>query len=274
MLGALLGDIIGSKYEFKAEGRNDPQFFSENSSFTDDSVCTGAVAKMIHSTYQYDPAEEMKLFCMNYPGAGYGPSFHLWIYDWHKRGYNSYGNGSIMRISPVALYGSNIHQTIDLGRKITEISHDHHDSLLAVEIYLTILHELLNNQTLVDTLDYVEKTYQFSFDSVDNYTKIGGFHINAISTLKRAVASVVEASSFEKTMIHAIKIGSDTDTTCAIAGAIAEILWDIPTTYLEKLPSYFEGRSQEILNAVTDNYKKSPYLSTLPENVVNFVNTN
>ena len=127
LLGAIIGDIVGSIYEFNNRRSKEFPFFGPDADFTDDTVCTIAVADAL--LHGIDPAEALHDWCGRYPGRGYGGMFRRWLETGDRRPYGSYGNGAAMRVSPAGLLARSLDEALSMARKVTEVTHDHPEGL-------------------------------------------------------------------------------------------------------------------------------------------------
>lgn len=288
MIGVTIGDIIGSRFEFLATGERDVQLFHPACTITDDTVCSAAVAlatehilnniefnhlleNKYQNAYPTDIAPKQLTFidnkyitfikdiCKKYPMAGYGKFFMNWITEDNSKPYNSLGNGCLMRVSSIILQASSLEQAQFLAKHATEITHNHPDSLKSVEIYIDLLwlcktHPNDNIVELKNNISTYLTNKNINFKNVEEYKAIGGFHVLAPDTLERVISCLMEASSFEESIKNALYIGSDTDTTGAIVGALSELVYGIPDSYLLELEKYYNYYNYEIIKALNKPY--------------------
>ncbi len=246
MLGALAGDIIGSVHEFKSPPTKTkdfgPLFITKkggsiftHSQYTDDSICTLAVAEWLMN--RDIPLEShLRKTCNSHPGKGYGNMFNQWLKNANMPAYNSWGNGAPMRVSPVGYVATSLDEVFELAKQSAEVSHSHPSAIKGAQIvagfiFLTKLgidkHEAatkLNLATIVD-YDYYDKIYNTPLDEIRKTYK---FDVSAKGTVPVAVRCVLEADSFEDAIRNAISMGGDADTLAAITGSMAEIIYPIP----------------------------------------------
>lgn len=281
MLSVIIGDIVGSRFEFMSTQEKDVQLFHSACSFTDDTVCHAAITQanlknksLIFEEYQKTYIQELTNFCKNYPMAGYGKGFHEWIKN--PVPYSSNANGCLMRISSVSLIFD--YQIDEITKAATDISHNHPEALLYTKYYSQILFIL--KQSCLENRDEMYKKntikeflvkHHIKIESVENYHTTAGYHVFAKPTLERALASWLEAESFEETLKNSLYIGSDTDTTCAIAATFAEYTWGISDGMLEQLYRYFDFKNIELLKIVCSSYKSSSYYSCIYDSTKNYI---
>jgi ADP-ribosylglycohydrolase len=190
VLGAIAGDVIGSVWEGRLRNPRDVPLFTTRSAFTDDTVCTIAVAEWILSGAGDDLATIMRGWVRRYPGAGYGGLFVRWAISRGSGPYGSWGNGGAMRAAPCGWAGQDKAEVLDLAARSARITHDHPQGVK------------------------LRPTHKFD--------------VSAAGTLPVALSCALHAVDFEEAMRHAIWLGGDTDTIACIAGAVAEALLGLP----------------------------------------------
>lgn len=226
MIGALLGDMVGSVYEFENIKTKDFLLFCDESMYTDDSIMTLAITEILQNGYVNDKdkiIDTIKKWGRAYPNAGYGGLFNYWVLSNERGPYNSYGNGSAMRVSACGWYGKNEEEVIDYAKKVTEVTHNHPEGIkgavvTALCIYYArigkskefIKEYALNEYPHINDLDYNElvNTYYHGEEICQN-------------TVPQAIYCFLISNSFEDCIRTTISIGGDCDTTAAISGAIA-----------------------------------------------------
>ena len=239
MLGAIIGDMVGSIYEFHPIKKKDFKIYNNRMRMTDDSLLTIAVARTLlkHYPIKYDDEslkdiqknliDEFVLTWKKQPGAGYGGKFFEWCVDASKgiiKPYNSYGNGSAMRISPVAWIANSEEELKLLSATVTEITHNHPEGIKGAEavalcIYLA-LHGVSKNEIKERMVkDYYPEISSFDFDDL---VKTYEFSEICQKSVPQAIYCFLISSSLEDAIRNCVAIGGDCDTTAAMAGAIAE----------------------------------------------------
>ena len=213
MLGALIGDIVGSVYEWR--NRKDKGFplFQPDCRMTDDSVMTAAVASAHVIT-------EMRRLGRKYPALGYGPRFEAWILSQEPKPYRSLGNGSAMRVSPVAWAAESLSQCLALAKASAEVTHDHPDGIagacaVAGAVYLARMGE--SKEAIVD---HVTRYYPLDF-TLDEIREGYAFDVSCAGSVPQAMEAFLEAEDFEDALRNAVSIGGDSDTIASMAGAVA-----------------------------------------------------
>ena len=251
MLGALIGDIVGSVYEFDNIKTKDFSLLSKNSRFTDDSVMTLAVAEVLQHGKTDDPDEIVRIFQKwgrAYPNAGYGASFVRWVFSENPQPYHSCGNGAAMRISPVGWYADDESQVRDYVRAVTSVTHDHPEGLKGAEVTAMCVYYARRGRSKEFIRQYASQYYDLSFD----YEEL------CQNTVPQAIFCFLISNSFEDCLRTTISIGGDCDTTAAISCAIAEAYYkridrDLTLSALALLPAAKDGcDAREILSRFAD----------------------
>lgn len=227
MLGACIGDIIGSVYEFREWKSKEFALFSEKSEFTDDTVCTIAVAEcLLDGT---DPAAALRLWGRRYPGRGYGGRYAVWLRDAGVGPYDSYGNGAAMRVSPAALLSSSLDEALRLANHVTAVTHNHPEGIKGAEAAVTAIWLARQGESPEAIRGRIRKDFRYDLSrSVDKIRPDYCFNETCQDTVPQAITCALEAASFEDAIRNAVSLGGDADTLAAIAGPIAEVLYGIP----------------------------------------------
>ena len=228
MIGAIIGDIVGSVYEWDQIKTKSFEFFSDNGFVTDDSVCTAAVADAL--LHDRSPAPTLQEWCRRYPDESYGGSFRSWIWMDPPRPYNSFGNGAAMRVSPAAyLNRDNLSAALDASDLVTAVTHNHPEGLKGARATVHAIWLAFQGEPASAIRATIADTYGYDLTcSVDDIRP--GYEFNEIcqTTVPEAITSALESDSFEDAIRNAISLGGDADTLAAIAGPIAEALHGIP----------------------------------------------
>lgn len=276
MIGSFLGDIIGSRFEFISTQEREAKLFHSACSWTDDSVCTYAVAMACEKIIADDVVDEEsieKIFFQQfkkavnfYPMAGYGKKFFAWSQNKHYESTNSAANGCLMRISPIVMYFNDLETIQRLGGICTQTSHNHPDSFKNVTALLDIMFYLKINSK-IDAAQLKNEVRKICFkhevilESLETYHKLAGYWILAKDTLPRAIAAYLDTSDFDTTFRNVIYIGSDTDTTATIAGALSELTYGIEPKHLDEFYRYYDHKSFDMLKQICQPYLNQKELS-------------
>jgi len=260
MLGAIIGDIVGSRFEWHNHRSKHFELLSDACFFTDDTVMTLAVAQAILAAAgDYEnlgqlAVKHMQEIGRSYPDCGYGGMFANWMFSDHPQPYHSFGNGAAMRVSACGFAAKSLDEARSLARKVTEVTHDHPEGIKGAQatadaIFLTRsghdqdairAHVEHNYYPLPRTLDEIRPTYQF------NETCQG--------TVPQAITAFLEADSFEDAIRNAISIGGDSDTVAAITGGIAEAAFGIPTDIRNHALAFLDDDLRKILRRFENTF--------------------
>jgi ADP-ribosylglycohydrolase len=229
MLGAVAGDIIGSVWEGQLRNRSDAPLFTTRSTFTDDTVCTIAIADWILGGAGDDLATIMRGWVRRYPGAGYGRFFVGWAVSDTHGPYGSWGNGSAMRAAPCGWAGRDDAEVLNLAARSARITHDHPEGVKGAEALALAIFLARRGARNDDVRE--EISGRFGYDLTRGPDAIRATHtcdVSAAGTLPVALSCALHAVDFEDAMRNAIWLGGDTDTIACIAGAVAEALLGLP----------------------------------------------
>jgi ADP-ribosyl-[dinitrogen reductase] hydrolase len=229
MLGAIIGDIVGSVYEFNNYRAKDfNPFFHPECFFTDDSVCTAAVAESL--TRHIDPAVSLREWGRRYwENGGWGMRFAQWLGSDDEGPYNSFGNGAGMRVSPAGFLARTLDEALWLSDRVTEVTHNHPEGMKGAQATAAAI--FMARTGIPAKKIREEIVARFGYDlslSVDEIRPVYRYNERAQDTVPQALTCALEASDFEDAIRNAISIGGDSDTIAAIAGGVAEALFGIP----------------------------------------------
>ena len=236
MYGAILGDIIGSPYEFD-QGRKTKDFplFSGKSEFTDDTVMTIAVAEAFLDApdddveIRYRLIKAMQRYGKRYPHAGYGVRFKQWLRQRHPEPYNSWGNGSAMRVSAVAWLYGDLETVRRMARLSAEVTHNHPEGIKGAEVTAAAIFLARTGKTKTEIKAYIEENFHYDLSRTCDEIRPGYRHVESCQeTVPEAVTAFLEGESFEDVIRTAVSLGGDCDTLTAIAGSIAEGFYGVP----------------------------------------------
>ena len=227
MLGAIVGDIVGSLYEWNNHRSKDFPFYGPGADYTDDSVLTMAVADAL--LHGLPPHKALYLWATRHPKRGYGGGFARWLDTWELAPYNSWGNGAAMRVSPAALLANSLHEALALAVKVTEVTHDHPEGLKGAKATAHAIFLARFGADAGEIRSTIADAYGYDMDrTVDAIRPHYRFNESCQETVPEALICALEATSFEDAIRNAISIGGDSDTVAAIAGPVAEALFGIP----------------------------------------------
>jgi len=244
MYGAILGDMVGAPYEFdRGEKTKDFEFWNDGVGFTDDSVMTIAVAEALMSVGT-DAGEQavkdavvksMQKWGRKYPDAGYGGRFIGWISDPDPKPYNSWGNGSAMRVSAVGWLYDTIERTREVARWTAEVSHNHPEGIKGAESTAAIIFLARNVSSKDEIRKYVVENFGYDLSRTCDEIRPGYRHVESCQeTVPEAITAFLEGEDFEGVIRTAVSLGGDCDTLTCIAGAMAEAFYGIPSDMLSE----------------------------------------
>ena len=263
MYGAILGDIVGSPFEFDCNNYKAKDFplFSCRSEFTDDTVMTLAVAAALLKTRGQEDAaikaalvREMQRLGRAYPDKGYGARFVGWLYEENPQPYHSFGNGSAMRVSPAAWLAGNMEQALRLARLTAEVTHDHPEGIRGAQATAAAIFLARTGSSKAEIRDYV--TCEFGYDLSRTCDEIRPVYHHVEScqeTVPQAITAFLESTDFEDALRTAVSLGGDSDTLAAITGSIAEAFYAVP----EELKAECRQRLTAELESILLAWEKS-----------------
>lgn len=237
MLGAVIGDIAGSPYELEKNNIKTTDFplFGEKSHFTDDSVMTLAVAQGLMEGYKDKEASRtaiihsMQMLGRRYIHAGYGGNFIRWLLSNHPKPYNSFGNGSAMRVSSVGWLYPTLSETEDFAALTASVSHNHPEGIRGAQAAAAAVYLARTQHDKSEIRAYI--TEHFGYDlsrTCDEIRPDYHFEISCQGTMPAAFAAFLDGKDYENTIRLAVSLGGDSDTIAAIAGGMAEAYFGIP----------------------------------------------
>lgn len=257
MLGAIVGDIVGSVYEFQNTKTTDFELFLNGKSrFTDDTVMTLAVAKWLLTDKEHSPSglvESMQELGRKYPDAGYGGSFMHWIWSDTPRPYGSWGNGAGMRVSPVGLYADTLDEALCLAKVSAEVTHDHPEGIKGAQAIAACMFLCRIGSSKKDIRKYVETTFGYDLSRTLDEIRPGyAFDVSCQGSVPQAITAFLEGGTFVDVVRLAVSIGGDSDTIACMAGAIASCLYPIPTD----VAAVSDDLLTDELRSLKDNFMK------------------
>lgn len=258
MYGAILGDIIGSPFEFdRGDKTKDFDLFSRRCGFTDDSVMTVAIAKALlavgpdASVLEIEEAviANMQEWGRRYPHAGYGRKFKHWLTAVKPKPYRSYGNGSAMRVSAVGWLYPTIERTREVAGTTAKVTHNHPEGIKGAVATASCIFFAKNGASKEEIKKYVEHEFRYDLDRTLTDIRPTYHHVESCQeTVPEAIVAFLEAASFEDTVRNAVSLGGDTDTLAAITGSIAEAFFGIPAVLKAECRSRIDEKMLQVLD--------------------------
>ncbi len=255
MLGAIIGDIVGSCYEFNGIKTTEFELFQHYSHYTDDSVMTMAVAEWLldDPMHTHEILEEKMLKYSNLDvNIGYGPHFLHWLFfpkalfpDGKRKPYNSFGNGSAMRVSAVGWMFDSLEETEHVAEISSSITHNHPEGIKGAQATAAAIFMARNGASKEEIRDYISKKYNYDLNrTCDQIRPSYGFEVSCQKSVPESIIAFLDSTDFESTVRLAVSLGGDSDTQACIAGGIAEAFYGIPDDMIiaatSFLPQYFK----------------------------------
>lgn len=254
MIGAIIGDIVGSRFEWNNIKTKDFELFTAGCFFTDDSVMTIAVADaLIRANGNIDvlseyAVESMQLIGRPFPDCGYGGSFYHWMYSDNPKPYGSYGNGAAMRVSACGFAAKSLEEAKALSKAVTEVTHNHPEGIKGAEATAVSIYLARSGCSIEEIQQHISTKYypmDFTLDEIrDTYE----FNETCQDTVPQALKAFFESLDFEDAIRNAISIGGDSDTLAAITGGIAEAYYGVPQDIKDKALEYLDEDLLQIVN--------------------------
>ena len=264
MLGAIIGDIVGSIYEFDNIKTKNFNLFTNEMFFTDDTVMTIAIADaIINGAKPENFILSMKKWGGDYIDKSYGHSFRRWLKSENSEPYNSWGNGSAMRVSPCGWiaklnipFEEGLKLTEDLAKKSAEVTHNHPEGIKGAQATASSIFFMRHGKSknAIEEYknklkDYIQNKYKYDLNFTLNEIRPSyAFNESCQKTVPQAIVSFLESENFEDAIRNAISIGGDSDTLAAITGSIAEAAYGIPEDIKEKAINYLDSEIKELYN--------------------------
>lgn len=235
MIGAIAGDIIGSVYEHRQIKTKDFPLFASLCNFTDDTVLTVAIADAILSGKPY--VESVRRFGRRYPYAGYGGSFIHWLHTPNAGPYNSWGNGSAMRVSPVGFAFATEVEVLAQAKATAEITHNHPEGIKGAQATALAVFLARTGRDKESIRSRIVDQFEYDLDrTVEEIRPMYNFDISCQGTVPEALVAFLDSESYEDAVRNAVSLGGDSDTLACITGGIAEAFYhDIPGDVLAKV---------------------------------------
>jgi type I restriction enzyme M protein len=269
MLGAIVGDIVGSRFEFNNHRSKDFDLFGEGCFATDDSIMTLAVAKAIMEAEAQTPSggrndnefhtllsgltvKYMQEIGRKYPNCGYGGRFNNWVFSDDPKPYNSFGNGAAMRVSPAGFAAKSEKEAERLAETITAVTHNHKEGLKGAKTTARAIYMARSGVPKSEIRERIAGKY-YSLDfTIDSIRPTYRFNETCQETVPQAIECFLESTSFEDAIRIAISLGGDSDTIGAIAGAIAGAYYGVPSDIKGKALAYLDAE----LRAIYDEWEE------------------
>lgn len=264
MLGAIIGDIAGTPYEFNNIKTKSFNLF-EGSRFSDDSVLTCAIAKALIDSgvtasdivLKDNVIKQLKYFGKEYEDAGFGFMFQDWVINDKNEPYNSWGNGSAMRVSPAGWIYNSIEETRRIAGITASVTHNHPEGIKGAEATAAVIYLARTGHSKAEIKKYVEKEFYRLDKTCDEIRPDYKFKVSCQGTVPVAITAFLEGQDFEDVLRTAVSLGGDSDTLTCIACGMAEAFYDIPSSILKDAVSFLTDELKDIVNIFYSSYKQN-----------------
>jgi len=271
LIGAIIGDIVGSRFEFNNHRSKDFALFTDECFVTDDSIMTLAVAKAIketcrtfessvvtsgfsdefYSVLERNTIRYMQEIGRKYHNCGYGSRFYQWIFSDNPIPYNSFGNGAAMRISPVGFVARSEKEAVKMSKVVTSVSHNHAEGIKGAEATVIAIFMARTGSSKEEIRSRITRDYYELDFTLDEIRDTYDFNETCQGTVPQAIEAFLESTSFEDAIRNAISIGGDSDTLAAITGGIADAYYGVPIDMEEKALTYLDP----LLRSIYDEWQ-------------------
>ena len=263
MWGAVIGDIAGSRFEGSRGGPKDFELFHRDCRYTDDTVCTAAVADILLNDRK--PDSTLQGWCRRHPGRGYGGFFRKWIASADPSPYGSFGNGAAMRVAPVAfLYRQRpLEEALAASDRVTEITHDHPEGIKGARAVTEAIWLALHGEEPDAVRRAITKRYAYDLErSLEALRPSHRFDVTCQGTVPTALICALESTSLEDAVRNAVSLGGDADTLAAIAGAVGEALHGLDEGLVKTVRERYLKDAEDITGALDALYERAAHEGT------------
>jgi ADP-ribosylglycohydrolase len=258
MLGAIAGDIIGSIYEFANVKTKDFPLFSDRSAFTDDSILTVAIADAI--LHNGDYRQTLQAYVRRYPNpmGSYGGRFSAWATSAALEPYNSWGNGSAMRVSPVGFAFNDLETVLQVAKDTAEVTHNHPEGIKGAQATAAAIFLSRTGHGKAGIKAYIETQFGYDLDrTIDTIRPMYRFNESCQETVPEAIVAFLDSTDFEDAIRNAVSLGGDTDTLTCITGGIAEAFYgDVPAAIAQETIARLDQHLRTVVETFTTQYGK------------------
>ncbi len=254
MLGAIAGDIIGSVYESGWMKSTDFPLFTQGSTFTDDTVLTAAVADCI--LHDKDYTETLKEYGRRYPDAGYGVMFYHWLHSPESVPYNSFGNGSAMRVSPVGFAFSTLDEVLYQAERSAAVTHNHPEGIKGAQAIASAIFLARTGHDKSAIRDHVEEYFKYDLRrTLDEIRPDYSFDVTCQGSVPESLIAFLESSDYEDAVRKAVSLGGDSDTLACMAGGIAQAYYkQVPEYIIKEVRRILDTKLLNIIDSFNERY--------------------
>ncbi|MCX8124243.1 MAG: ADP-ribosylglycohydrolase family protein [Spirochaetes bacterium] len=254
IIGAIVGDIIGSVYEASPIKKTQFDLFNPYATFTDDTVLTIAIADCI--LHKKDFAHTLWEYGNRYPHRGYGGAFYSWLQSCNLKPYNSFGNGSAMRVSPVGFAYTSLHDVCSIAEKTAAVTHNHPQGIKGAQAVAASVFLAKQGKSKEEIKHYIAHTFGYNLEyTIDEIRPSYHFDVTCQGSVPQAIVAFLDSTDYESAVRLAISLGGDADTQACIAGAIATAFYkSIPAALIEYAYSKLPGEFIDIIKEFDTRY--------------------
>ena len=264
MYGVIIGDIVGSKFEFDRGNKSrDFEFFAPGDMFTDDTVMTCAVAEALMAAgadasegkFKAYLIDAMKRWGQAYPNAGYGARFGEWVRSSDPKPYGSYGNGSAMRVAPVGWAFDRLSRTLEVAKWSAEVTHNHPEGIKGAQATAACVYLARTGASRGEIRSFVVSNYGYDLSRTLDEIRATYHHVESCQeTVPEAITCFLEADDFESAIRNDAYIGGDVDTLGAITGGIASAYFGVPSELVNQAKRYLDGDVLDVVSAFETHF--------------------
>jgi ADP-ribosylglycohydrolase len=269
MIGAIIGDVIGSVFEWHNVKTTEFELFSRESKFTDDTVMTIALADALLSKQTFrNPIKDefesrttytakLKQYGHRYPDAGYGNMFNEWIKAGNPKPYKSYGNGSAMRVSPIGFAANTLQEVLKESKRSARVTHNHHEGIKGAQAVASAVFLANNGESKENIKLFIERKFKYNLNrKLDDIRPTYKFDSSCQGSVPEAIVSFLESVNFEDAIRKAISLGGDSDTIACITGGLAQAYYKkIPAEILNETLFRLDNGMKMIIKEFNKKYK-------------------
>ena len=247
IIGAIIGDIVGSRFEWKNLRSTEFELFAKGSVKTDDTVMTTAVADWLINGGNV--AEYLRKWGNKYPRAGYGGMFFRWLFaDDILPAYNSFGNGAGMRVSPCGFYAKNLEEALDLAKQSAEVTHNHPEGIKGAQAIASAIFLAREGKNKEQIADYIEKTFEYDLNrTCESIRPTYKFNETCQGSCPESIIAFLESEDYESAIRLAISLGGDSDTIACMTGGIAAAYYGVPQEIINQAIAYIPEEMLKVI---------------------------
>ena len=260
MIGAIIGDVVGSRFEWNNHRSKDFELFTPKCFATDDSIMTLAIGEaLMRSRSDWSDLDAQAVRCMQaigrpYPNCGYGGRFMEWMYSDAPAPYNSYGNGAAMRVSACGFVAGSLEEAKALSKAVTKVTHNHPEGLKGAEATTVAIYMARSGSSMAEIREVIDRAYYPMNFTLDEIRPTYRFNETCQGTVPQALMAFFESTGFEDAIRNAISVGGDSDTLAAITGGVAQAYYGVPSELYDQAIEYLNLSLLDVLQRFEARY--------------------